>query len=258
VFERRAFRFLLEALFLVALAIALAFAELRPLAILGVMALGWLLVAIGEWAVWRNEPHFGRGLPPRYHIPQVSLPPRRPLEQIGSGYPAAVQRDDAPTWIAPAALRAELLADWPVAAPGEDEDTETDLDLEPELEPAPNPAPVVAEGVVSLVEVVQDGPEPAVGLEPVPVVEAEPAHEPVPSNGPMPAPLAESAPESELPPADADLPALSEEIAVTTARHHLDPLEEPAKRRLWRRAADSRAAVEVPARPPRILPRRLK
>ena len=62
--ERRGFRFALEVLFLAALAAALGFARLRPLAVAGIMLLGWLLVALLEWVTWRGEAHYGRGLPP--------------------------------------------------------------------------------------------------------------------------------------------------------------------------------------------------
>jgi len=58
-------------------------------------------------------------------VPRVNLPPALPLEQVASGYPE-VQRDEAPTWIASADLRAEMLGEWPVAAP---------VAAEPELEP---------------------------------------------------------------------------------------------------------------------------
>ena len=83
------------------------------------MLLGWLIVAALEWAAWRDEPHYGSGLPPRYYVPTVNLPPARPLEQVPAGYPEA-QRDEAPTWIASAALRAEMLGEWPHSAPVED------------------------------------------------------------------------------------------------------------------------------------------
>jgi hypothetical protein len=116
--ERRALRLTVEALFLAALALALAFSDLRPLAIVGLMLLGWVVVALYEWVATREQPHYGAGLPPRYYVPQMSLPPPRPLEQLPSGYPASTEaRDDAPTWIAPAAMRSEVLADWPVADP---------------------------------------------------------------------------------------------------------------------------------------------
>jgi hypothetical protein len=132
--DRRGSRFVAEALFLVALAVALAFAHLDALEIAGGMLLGWLVVAALEWAAWRAEPHFGSGLPPRYYVPSLKLPPPKPLEQVDQGYPGA-GGEEAPTWIASAALRAEVLGEWPLAAP---------LELEPEpdsQEPA-QPEPV--------------------------------------------------------------------------------------------------------------------
>ena len=114
--DRRGSRFVLEVLFLVGLAVALTLAKLDPLEIAGVMLLGWLIVAILEWAAWRGEPHYGSGLPPRYYVPNVNLPPAQPLEQVRVGYPEA-HRDEAPTWIASAALRAEVLGEWPHTAP---------------------------------------------------------------------------------------------------------------------------------------------
>lgn len=119
--ERRGSRFALEVLFLLALMGALMLSDLRPLPIAGVMAAGWLLAAAFEWAASRNEAHYGSGLPPRYYVPQVSLPPARPLEQVG-GYPE--QRDEAPTWIASAAMREELLGEWPVASYADDVEIE--------------------------------------------------------------------------------------------------------------------------------------
>jgi hypothetical protein len=120
VIDRRGSRFAFEALFLVALAVGLALADARPVVIVGVMALGWVLVAAIEWAAWRAEPHYGSGLPPRYYVPRVSLPPAQPLEQVRVGYPEA-QREEAPTWIASAALRAEVLGEWPSSPPEAEE-----------------------------------------------------------------------------------------------------------------------------------------
>ena len=114
--DRRGSRFVLEALFLVGLAVAVTLAKLDALEIAGVMLLGWLVVAILEWAAWRGEPHYGSGLPPRYYVPNVNLPPAQPLEQVRVGYPEA-HRDEAPTWIASAALREEVLGEWPHATP---------------------------------------------------------------------------------------------------------------------------------------------
>ncbi len=123
--DHRGSRFALEVLFLVALAVGLTLADLRPIEIGGIMLLGWLIVAALEWAAWRDEPHYGSGLPPRYYVPTVNLPPPRPLEQVPAGYPEA-QRDEAPTWIASAALRAEMLGEWPHSSPVEEEPGEDD------------------------------------------------------------------------------------------------------------------------------------
>src|SRR6476620_6828762 len=111
--DRRGSRFLLEVLFLLGLTVALTLANLRPLEIAGVMLVGWVIVALLEWVAWRDEPHYGSGLPPRYYVPQVSLPPAQVLEPVSAGYPET--RDEAPTWIASPALRAEMLGEWPVA-----------------------------------------------------------------------------------------------------------------------------------------------
>jgi len=112
--DNRGGRFAFEILFLAALAAVLAVAAVRPLVIVGVMALGWLLVAAVEWAVWRARPHYGSGLPPRYYVPRLNLPPAQVLEQVRAGYPES-HRDEAPTWIASAAMRAEALGEWPSA-----------------------------------------------------------------------------------------------------------------------------------------------
>ena len=127
--ERRGSRFVVEALFLAALTVALALAHLETLEIIGVMALGWLIVAAIEWTAWRGEPHYGAGLPPRYYLPRVDLPPPQPLEQVVQGYPDA-GRDDAPTWIASASLRAEVLGEWPLLGPVQ---KERDDEEEPEF-----------------------------------------------------------------------------------------------------------------------------
>lgn len=110
--DSRGPRFVFEVLFLLALAAGLAIATVRPIVIVGVMAVGWLIVAALEWAVWRSRPHYGSGLPPRYYVPRLNLPPAQPLEQVRAGYPES-PRDEAPTWIASAAMRAEVLGEWP-------------------------------------------------------------------------------------------------------------------------------------------------
>jgi hypothetical protein len=153
--DNRGSRFAFEVLFLAALAAVLAVATVRTLVIVGVMAAGWVLVAAVEWAVWRSQPHYGSGLPPRYYVPRLHLPPPQALEQVRAGYPES-QRDEAPTWIASAALRAEVLGEWPSApeAPPKEETGVVSpaplpvIEAQPEPEPervaaaAPSPPPV--------------------------------------------------------------------------------------------------------------------
>ena len=44
--------------------------------------LGWVLVAVLEWVAWRGRPHYGSGLPPRYYVPRLNLPPAAPVQAI--------------------------------------------------------------------------------------------------------------------------------------------------------------------------------
>lgn len=53
-------RFVLEAGFLIALAVAAGFAELSATTIVLVMAAAWLLVAVIEWLAWREAPRLTR------------------------------------------------------------------------------------------------------------------------------------------------------------------------------------------------------
>jgi hypothetical protein len=241
-----------EVLFLVALSVGLVLAEAPALLIGGLMLLGWLIVALFEWAAWRNEPHFGSGLPPRYYVPQISLPPRRPLEQVGLGYPAAEQRDEAPTWIASPALRAEVLGDWPVAAPaaaGEETqegpptgEAEPGEGAEPEVVELDETAPATGAGSRRRGGIWERRDEVDEDADPWTVAEL-PVEPETAGEAREPPPLVELAP-----------------TAQRTARHRLDPLPEPAqKRRLRRRqVAEDGPAVEVPARPTgvRVLPGR--
>src|SRR6478672_62912 len=135
--DHRGSRFALEVLFLVALAVGLTLAELDPLEIGGIMLLGWLIVAALEWAAWRDEPHYGSGLPPRYYVPTVNLPPARPLDQVPAGYPEA-QRDEAPSIEPPVALPPPLVEVEPLPEPL----PEPQPLPEPEPEPEPGPEPL--------------------------------------------------------------------------------------------------------------------
>jgi hypothetical protein len=271
--DRRGSRFVLEVLFLLALTVALTLANLSPLEIAGIMLIGWVIVALLEWVAWRDEPHYGSGLPPRYYVPQVNLPPAQPLEAVPAGYPEA--RDEAPTWIASPALRAEMLGaevlgEWPLAAPPVSATpAEAELDPDPwtraeelpaapldELEPEPEPEP-------------EPGPQPEPEPEPEPVavvVEPPAAFIPPPVSvaiagktlgAPEPAaaepePAAPVAPEPE-PVAPEPEPSLELELARSVqgvARYSLDPLGDvQPRRRFSRGGAPEPEALEVPARP---------
>lgn len=231
--DHRGSRFALEVLFLVALAVGLTIASVRPLLIAGVMLLGWLLVALFEWAAWRDEPHYGSGLPPRYYVPTLNLPPAQPLEQVAAGYPEA-QRDEAPTWIASAALRAEVLGEWPVVQQPEP-DAAPDA-VEEHDEPAADDDPWTRAElpVAPIGETAESMPEAA--------AEPEEADEPEADTDPGHAPAAVQPP--------ADVPPVRP--AGATARYSLDPLAEPPQKRRFGRGAEPDVPVlDVPARPTR-------
>jgi hypothetical protein len=233
--DRRGSRFLVEVLFLLGLATGLTLAKLAALEIAGVMLLGWVIVAALEWAAWRGEPHYGSGLPPRYYVPRLNLPPAQPLEQVVTGYPEAA-RDEAPTWIASAALREELLGEWPVAMPV----AEPEREAKPELEPQPGDAIDDPWLIVEL-------PAAPLGEE----EEPEPELAPEPELEPEPAPAAP-------PQVDETRPVVAAS-AHGVARYSFDPLAEPApRRRFGRGGGEAPVTIEVPARAagPQSLPSR--
>jgi hypothetical protein len=274
--DRRGSRFVLEVLFLLALAGALTLANLRPLEIAGIMLVGWLIVAALEWAAWRDEPHYGSGLPPRYYVPQINLPPAQPLEAVSAGYPEA--RDEAPTWIASASLRAEMLGEWPVAAPPVSQPDETQAgptQAEPEErspeerspEEAVDPDPWTHAEELPVAPLGELQPlgelEPLGDLGPEPLPEAEPVLEVPPVSPPAPPPAA-VVPEAKAEPehvaavappepevaAEPSLDVVLARSAQGVARYSLDPLGDPQPRRRFSRgAAPEPDAVEVPARP---------
>src|SRR3954471_5573237 len=74
---RHGSRFALEAGFLILLAVLAGLADLRWQAIVLVMGIAWLLIALLEWAFWREGPAVSRG-----HAawpPPVPLPPAPPV-----------------------------------------------------------------------------------------------------------------------------------------------------------------------------------
>lgn len=236
--DRRGSRFILEVLFLLALAVGLTLAELSPLQIAGVMLVGWVIVAALEWAAWRSEPHYGSGLPPRYYVPRVNLPPPRPLEQVAAGYPEAV-RDEAPTWIASAALRDEVLGEWPMSAPVVEQSESVEAIVEPPVSPVDpwlvTELPAAPLGELEPEPVPEPLPEPVVASAPEPLPEPEPVA--------IPEPVVE--PETE--------PALDVVLARSVqgvARYNLEPLADPpVHRRFGRGGGEAPPTVEVPARP---------
>jgi len=93
VLEHRALRFVVEALILVAVAIAVTVADLSSPVIVGVMVLAWAVVSLLEWAFLQGESHFASGLPPRYYVPQLRLPAKQ-IEQyyaLGVGPPIPLE-----------------------------------------------------------------------------------------------------------------------------------------------------------------------
>jgi hypothetical protein len=217
--ERRALRLIVEVAFLAALAAASTFADLETYQVIGVMAVGWILVAVFEWGALRGRSHYGSGSPPRWYTPQVTLPPPRPLEQFSSsGYPAPEAANDAPTWIASPAM----LADWPVS------------DVEPASESALDEQTHVHDALELELAVAVAGHSQA---EPEEIDEPEP----VPAAEPPRAPSA------------ARQPAFAR-----AARHRIDPLapEAPKGKRFSRRGPESSGDADVPDGPPpgRLLP----
>ena len=71
-------RFVLEAGFLIALAVAAGFAELSPTTIVLVMGAAWLLVAVIEWLAWRESPRTIRVVREQAVPATVQAPPPEP------------------------------------------------------------------------------------------------------------------------------------------------------------------------------------
>jgi hypothetical protein len=128
-------RFALEAGFLILLAVLAGVADLRWQVIVLVMAIAWVLIALLEWAFWREGPR----LPP-VPRPYATWAPAPPP---AAAPPAA--RDDETRVIRPEELAADEPADLPILP-------------EPEPEPEPEAA---AEPVAGDDPAVAEEPEPA-------------------------------------------------------------------------------------------------
>jgi hypothetical protein len=261
--ERRSTRFAFEVLFLVALAAGLTVADLDALRVVGGMFLGWVLVALFEWASIRREPHYGRGLPPRYYVPRVSLPPSLPLDRDAAGFPLSDARGDGDPWLAPPADG----WGWPEPEPAADgEGTE----VSEAVEAVTSVAPAVEVEAAAMPEraesAVEAGPtEVGLASESAPGEQREPESEraavPEPARATLAVPVPAEAPAAESEPPVATEPTRpapdhpdSHQSARGTSRHRIDPLV-PASGRRRRRREEAGAVIEVSARPTaRVLP----
>jgi hypothetical protein len=138
---RLGLRFALEALFLVLLAVGAGLAGLRPLYIVGLMAVAWLLVAIVEYTADRIS--------------------RAPLSYLLPPPAEVVDEDAEPSWPMP--------EERTIVAPPEQRAPEPEPEPEPQPQPEPEP---------EAVEVSQAEPEMTPLPEPRPEPEPEPELEP--------------------------------------------------------------------------------
>jgi hypothetical protein len=257
-------RFVLEVLFLAGVAVAVTVAELRPVEVIVLMALAWIVVALLEWTAWLDEPHYGRGLPPRYYVPQVALPPPRAVEQGGIRYPVAprpVARprspepdvEDAPTFERPAAEWGAQIAEWPVLDTSASEETMISISDEVEAD-APSgivPLPPLV-GIDETVEHrfdLEDDEEPTVdpeqereGRDAAVAAGARPATAPDRERFAVPAP--------ERPRTPVQLPVPVRVESVT--QHRIDPLASSGRRRflVFGGGGGEESTLEVPDGPP--------
>jgi hypothetical protein len=245
-------RFLLEVLFLAGVAAALTYADLRPAAIIALMALAWAVVALLEWTAWLDEPHYGRGLPPRYYVPHVALPPPVGVDQRAPAYPVL---DDEPTFVASTREWGIDVAEWPelAAAPGA-EDTVVhppplDDDEGVTIVPLPPPIPEVEETIEAdvLVPEEEDTDEDADRVVEVIEVTAVAAAVIEPRGEP-------ARPREPVVRVELELPAR----VSGTALHRVDPLVVSRRRRFFSRGGVEGPTIEVRDGPPpdRKLPSR--
>jgi hypothetical protein len=208
------------------------------------MALAWVVVALLEWTAWLDQPHYGRGLPPRYYVPNTALPPPQPVVQRGARYPvprprrAAPGTDDAPTFVAPAAEWSAELGAWPLLdAPGEDTVVALPGDGD-EVRVVPLPPPLAGEETVAY---------------PPPAAPAQPARVAAAAGLAAAAPARERARPEEgeqagRAPDRVQLPAPEHVEALVS--HRVDPLAAPARSRFRFRRGREEHAVQVPDGPP--------
>ncbi len=117
-------RFAIEAGFLIVLAVGAGLADLRPAIIVLVMGIAWVLVALIEWAAWREGPRPPRSAPQRpFFATMETAAPFTPDDN--KPYPLEHAGEAEATWIVP------------VTEHEEHEPPEPGGDAEADLEPAP-------------------------------------------------------------------------------------------------------------------------
>ena len=141
-------RFALEALFLVLLAVGAGLAHLRPLYIVGVMAVAWILVALAELTAERIDRS-----PLSYLLPEPRLDEDEPERVFGP-------RPEERTVVAP--LEPEPEDEEPAAAePAPDPEPEPEPEPQPEAEePELDPEPARPGRLRSFLRRQDPGPEP--------------------------------------------------------------------------------------------------
>jgi type IV secretory pathway VirB10-like protein len=145
-------RFVLEAGFLILLAVVVGLAELSPALIVLVMAVGWLLVALIEYFAWRQSPAFStvqryavaEGAPPGPVVQEMAeepapppAPPAPATPPPAPPEPATTEPDTAPAESpepdTPPPVEEETMVSTTGAEPGEGEVEEV-IDFRPERE----------------------------------------------------------------------------------------------------------------------------
>jgi polyphosphate kinase len=154
-------RFAIEALFLIALAVGVAYADLATKWIFVVMAGGWLVVALLELTadrIWAAAPPWRRP----YYVP--ASPPR--AEPVAATPPPAAVEPEAELEPEPAAER-------------EPEPEEPELEPAAEQEPEPEPEPEAVTMIAPRVEPSAQAPEPEPEAEPDTAEDTRPKLEPL-------------------------------------------------------------------------------
>jgi outer membrane biosynthesis protein TonB len=148
-----AVRFAFEAVFLVLVALGAGLARLDPLAIIGLMAVAWVLVALVERASAREAERAAAGVAGEGVEPEPELPHH--VDLVTAEETAVSSEPEAPPELEPALAVSErsaraILASGPPPLPEPPRpkparqatvESEPEPELEPQLEPEPEPKP---------------------------------------------------------------------------------------------------------------------